>query len=86
MRKSDSSNMDPYQALANAIVQTAAEDYRAALKRLERNPENHIARHEANDIRKFFRSQWYEMLTDVDGEYLLRLLDAEHPAVYFPDE
>lgn len=28
-------------------------------------------------MEKFFRSQWYEMLTKVDGEYLIRRLQEE---------
>ena len=31
---------DPYEHLANAIILSAVSDYRAALKRVKRNPEN----------------------------------------------
>ena len=58
MKKGLNDGLDPYQALANAIVQNAAEDYRAALKRLDKDPENVIARAEVTELKGFFRSQW----------------------------
>lgn len=81
MKKGLNDGLDPYQALANAIVQNAAEDYRAALKRLDKDPENIIARAEVTELKRFFRSQWYEILTDVDGEYLIKMLEKEYPDV-----
>lgn len=69
--------MDCYQELANAIIKQAATDYRAALKALKKNPENIIAQREADDVRRFFRSQWFCVLTDIDGEWLLEQLDKE---------
>ena len=35
--------MDPYEKLANAIIIQAARDYRTALRKLRRNPRNHLA-------------------------------------------
>ncbi len=68
---------DPYERLANAIVIQAAEDYRAALKRIKRNPKNRDAVDEALQIERFFRSGWYQVLTSVDGEYMIRRLQEE---------
>ena len=68
---------DPYERLANAIVLQAVADYRAALKKVKHNPGSKDAIHEALQLEKFFRSQWYEMLTKVDGEYLIRRLQEE---------
>ena len=81
MKMSDQKEMDPYEALAMAIVEAAADDYRSALRTLSKDPENEIARDEILDIRKFFRSGWYMMLTSIDGEYLIRMLDGEYPDV-----
>ena len=65
---------DPYENLANAIILRAVWDYRAALRRYRRT-------FEVNDemirCEKFFRSSWYEVLTDVDGEYLIKKLRKE---------
>ena len=85
MKRADGLGLDPYQTLANAVVQQAAEDYRASLKRLARDPENHIAADEIKDLRRFFRSGWYSVLTSVDCEYLIKMLDAEYPDVEVED-
>lgn len=68
---------NPYEALANAIVLQAVNDYRAALKKVKKNPQNKIAIDEALQIERFFRSQWYQTLTSVDGEYLINKLGKE---------
>lgn len=81
MKKGINSGLDPYQALANAVVQNAAEEYRAALKRLDKDPDNVIAKAEVQELKRFFRSQWYEVLTEVDGEYLMEMLEKEYPDV-----
>ena len=68
---------DPYERLANAIVLQAVSDYRVALKKIKAHPKNREAISEALEIEKFFRSGWYNQLTDVDGEYLIRRLQDE---------
>lgn len=72
-----SDNLDPYQNLANAIVLSAVKDYRAALKRLKRKPNNETAASERDDIERFFRSGYFSILTDVDPEYLIDRLNKE---------
>ncbi len=69
--------MDPYENLANAIVLQAAKDYRRALKPLIKNPHSLSAMAVVNEIERFFRSEWYETLTLVDGEMLMRKLREE---------
>lgn len=68
---------DPYERLANAIVLQAVSDYRVAQKKIKAHPKNREAISEALEIEKFFRSGWYSILTDVDGEYLIRRLQEE---------
>ena len=68
---------DPYERLANAIVLQAVSDYRMVLKKIKAHPKNREAISEALEIEKFFRSGWYSILTDVDGEYLIRRLQNE---------
>ena len=65
---------DPYENLANAVIAQAAEDYRAALKKIKAHPKNKDAIDEALRIERFFRSGWYQRLTNVDGEFLIRKL------------
>ena len=69
--------MSGYQALANAIIIQAAKDFKAAYKRMKRFPNDSRAQDEVRDITKFFCSQWFEMLSDVDGPTLLRTIKDE---------
>lgn len=69
--------MNPYENLANAIIIQAAKDYRTAQRKLKRNPRNHLTQAEADSIERFFRSDWYKCLTNVDGEMLIRKLKEE---------
>lgn len=65
---------DPYENLANAVIAQAAEDYRRLLKRVKKNPANREALDEALQVERFFRFGWYQRLTNVDGEFLIRKL------------
>ena len=58
--------MDPYQELANAIVLQAVKDYRL------HDDEQELAR-----IERFFRSDWFSVLTNVDPEILITKLRKE---------
>ena len=58
--------VDCYQNLANAIVLQAVKDYKAVLRRLMRNPRNQDAQREKKRLERFFFSQWYGVLTDLD--------------------
>ncbi len=69
--------IDPYEKLANAIIMQAVKDYRAAKKKLKKRPTNKDAELMVIDTEKFFRSDWFTALTDVDGEVLLRKLQEE---------
>ena len=68
---------DSYERLAHAIILSAVSDYRAALKRVKRNQRIKTAIDEALRIEKFFRSPWYQQLTSVDRELLIRRLQDE---------
>ena len=63
--------MNPYQALANAIVELAVKDYKKALQYHFRHPHRKEYADEVATLERFFRSGWYEMLTDLDAEYLM---------------
>ena len=69
--------MSGYEALANAIIIQAAKDFRAAYKRMKRFPNDGRAQEEVREITKFFCSQWFEMLSDVDGTTLLKKMKDE---------
>lgn len=64
--------METYESLANAIIVQAVKDYREALQRLDRYPEKNDYKAEVKSIERFFCSNWYQMLTDLDGTLLMR--------------
>jgi len=65
------------ELLCRAIVVQAAKDYRAALKALKKNPGSATAKDTVREVERFFQSEYYELLTDVNGEYLIRKLREE---------
>ena len=66
-----------WEDFMNAIILQAVKDYRTALWTLKRKPGNENARLMVQECEEFFRSGWYELLTDVDGEMLLGRLREE---------
>lgn len=75
---------NPWLRLANAIIEQAVSDYRKEWetykRRYRRNPRGKDLAEPLEKmkvIEKFFHSKWYGTLTDLDGEYLLRLLKEE---------
>lgn len=71
------SDITNYENLANAIILQAVKDYRIAMRKLNRKPGNALAQAEIDSIERFFRSDWYKCLTDVDGELLIKKLKEE---------
>lgn len=68
--------MTPYEGLANAIIEQAAKDYHKALRYHFAHPERVSYKREVESIGRFFRSGWYQELTNVSGEYIIRRLRA----------
>lgn len=66
-----------YEELANAVVLMTVKDYRAALKALQKNPKNISANKDKSDCERFFMSDWFSVLTSVDGEMLMHRLQQE---------
>lgn len=55
-----------YEELAEAIVLRAVTDYRES-----NNPDT------LWEIERFFRSEWFKVLTKIDGKYLIHVLRKE---------
>ena len=80
--------MEPYQCLVNAIIIQSVKDYRKAIRflkhhphtpDLDNDPEKKALRdkvikkeNERDAVERFFRSGWFEMLSSLDGEVLLK--------------
>ena len=68
---------DPYENLAIAIVKQAAKDYQSALRSLKRNKNNTSAKRMKEEVERFFNSDWYSDLTDLNGAFLMRKIQEE---------
>ena len=80
--------MEPYQSLVNALIIQAVKDYRKAIRflkhhphtpDLDNDPQQNALRdkvikneNERGAVERFFRSGWFEMLSSLDGEVLLK--------------
>ncbi len=61
---------NPYEALANAIIKSAANDYMKEIKGQRRGSE-------LKKLEEFFLSDWFTALTSVDGKWLMQELKRE---------
>jgi len=68
---------DPYENLANAIILSAVEDYRKILQRRSLHPEKEVYLQDKASLERFFRSDWFGVLTSIDPELLIRKLREE---------
>jgi hypothetical protein len=69
--------IDCYQNLANAIVELAANDYIWALKAYRKNRRIRYCVIVIEETEKFFLSEYFVLLTSVDGEYLMKRIRRE---------
>jgi len=63
--------MERYENLANAIVYQAVKDYRQILKVCMEHPNSAECQGEKENLEQFFKSKWYSILTELDGEWLI---------------
>lgn len=66
-----------YERLAEQIIIRAAKDYRNALKRLYKYPENPTALATKEEIEMFFYSQWFTVLTKVNPNVIIKGIQEE---------
>jgi len=64
--------MNPYQLLANAIIIRAVQDYRIALRNWNKNNKDSDFLLAKLELEEFFLSGWFGVLTDLDGELLMK--------------
>ena len=70
-------DIDPYKELANAVILQAVEDYRKWTKEYSGSHDDRKLRKKLVELKEFFRSEWFSLLTALDGEQLLSRLKAE---------
>lgn len=65
------------EELANAIIVRAAKDYRKALKRSLCFPNSNSVKNEIRKLEAFFQSDYYKLMTNLDGDMLMQRLRQE---------
>ena len=68
---------DPYESLANAIILQAVKDWRDSVKKLKKRPRFQPAIDMKKECEEFFLSDYFKILSSVDGEWLLTKLKKE---------
>ena len=63
--------------LAHAVVVQAVKDFKTAYKALRKHPDRKEPMKEVREITKFFASEYFESLFDLDGPALLRKVKEE---------
>ena len=63
--------------LAKEIVLRACIDYKRAVKKLKKNPNDTTATKIKSDCERFFNSEWCECLTNIPGETMLKTINLE---------
>lgn len=66
-----------YYLLVRAVVNRAVLDYRMYTQVAGKDPDNLDAMRILNDVRRFFKSRWFCVLTGLDGDFFLDALDVE---------
>ena len=69
--------IEPYKELANAVILQAVDDYRKWTKEYSGSHGDRKLRKGIVELKEFFRSEWFSLLTELDGEQLLLRLKAE---------
>lgn len=67
----------PYEALGNAVVLQAVKDYRAAVKKLSHGKKNVAAESMKQECERFFKSDYFNVFTTLDGRAILSRLERE---------
>lgn len=72
-------SIKPYQNLAEAIILSAVQDYRDALTDKGSKHMTHVKSNNAiiKECEKFFKSDWFRVLTNVDGEMIMNKIRKE---------
>ena len=68
---------DPYESLANAIILQAVKDWRDSVKKLNKRPRFQPAIDMKKECEEFFLSDYFKILSSVDGCWLLNKLKKE---------
>ena len=66
-----------WSGMTESLVLLAAEDYRKALKKLRKKPDDTQARETKEEIEDFFRHGWFQKAYHIEPDYMIRKLKEE---------
>lgn len=70
---------NPYENLANAIIIQAAADYKHKLNKINcgatGSEYSNQYESELDGLRRFFRGEYFQVLTNIDGEFIIQGLE-----------
>ncbi|MBR7085186.1 MAG: hypothetical protein IKI37_08435 [Oscillospiraceae bacterium] len=66
-----------YELLAAAIIERALLDYRRAKKNILKKYDVLNSEIKISEIQKFLKSKWFSLLSDLNGEKLIDLMETE---------
>jgi len=66
-----------YELLAAAIIERALLDYRRAKKNILKKYDVLNSEIKISEIQKFLKSKWFSLLSDLNGEKLIDLMEPE---------
>lgn len=77
IQSADQLDLEGCIRLVEAIVKDAAEEYKCARREYKKNPFDQDAKKHYERARRFFLSEYFFNLTNLDGKAVLNKLDAE---------
>lgn len=77
IQSADQLNTEGCLMLVEAIVRNAAQEYVCARRDYKKNPFDKDAKRHYEQARRFFLSEYFFNLTDLDGKAVLEKLDQE---------
>ena len=74
-----------YEMLSAAIIEQALRDYRRARINILKKYDVINSRIRIREIQRFLKSSWFRLLSDLDGEKLIELMENEEIKLNEPD-
>lgn len=75
--QADKEYKNGWEALAMGIIKQAIMDYRSAFNRLKEKPDDDKSQWKVDEIKNFFRSEYFNAICDFDPEWLIRKIESE---------
>ena len=72
-----------YDNLAKEIIIQAIKDYVKALKNLKKERKMYAAKMTIEECRRFFRSKWFCVLSNADGEKMIEKIERNFEHIHF---